>query len=379
MQFEFSEDHKVLKEAVTDFAKAEIAPRAAGNDLNHEIHPEIISQLKELGFLGSYIPEEYGGAGMDFLSYVLIVEEVSKACASSGVLISAHSSLCSDPILKYGTEEQKKNFLPILASGEKIGCFMLTEPNAGSDPAGLQTVYKDKGDHWELTGSKIFITNGGFLGLSVVIATNGATGPDRQFSAFIMDLKSEGVVLLKNEDKMGIKGSYTSAFSLDSVKVPKENLLGGENEGFHIAMNTLNGGRIGIAAQSLGIAGAAFDLALDYAKTRKQFGRAIAKFQAIQFKLADMATELECSKLLTYKAGWQKGLKQDIVLIAAQAKNKASETANFCANEALQIHGGYGYMSELPLERLYRDAKITEIYEGTSEVQRIIIARELLK
>ncbi|MDX2469563.1 MAG: acyl-CoA dehydrogenase family protein [SAR324 cluster bacterium] len=379
MDFNFSEDHRVLKEAVIDFAKAEIAPRAAANDLNHEIHPEIISQLKELGFLGSYIPEEYGGAGMDFLSYVLIVEEISKACASTGVLISAHSSLCSDPIIKYGTEAQKKKFLPLLASGEKIGCFLLTEPNAGSDPGGLETCFHERDDHYELEGSKIFITNGGFLGLGIVIAHNCGPEPDRQFSAFIVDLQSEGVVLLKNENKMGIRGSYTSAFSLEGVKVPKENLLGAENEGFHIAMNTLNGGRIGIAAQSLGIAGAAFDLALEYAQTRKQFGRHISKFQAIQFKLADMATELECSKLLTYKAGWQKGLKQDIVLLAAQAKNKASETANFCANEALQIHGGYGYMADLPLERLYRDAKITEIYEGTSEVQRIIIARELLK
>ena len=379
MNFELTEDHKVLKEAVIDFAKAEIAPRAADNDKNHEIHPEIISQLKELGFLGSYIPEEYGGAGMDFLSYVLIVEEVSKACASTGVLISAHSSLCSDPILKYGNEAQKKKFLPLLATGEKIGAFLLTEPNAGSDPAGLQTRYEDKGDHYELNGSKIFITNGGFLGLGVVIAIKDPTARGKDVSAFIVDLASEGVVLTKNEEKMGIRGSYTSEFSLAGVKVPKENLLSAEGEGFHIAMNTLNGGRIGIAAQALGIAGAALDLALSYAQTRKQFGREIAKFQAIQFKLADMAMELECSKLLTYKAGWQKVQKQDIVLSAALAKTKASETANFCANEALQIHGGYGYISELPLERLYRDAKITEIYEGTSEVQRIIIAKELLK
>jgi butyryl-CoA dehydrogenase len=378
MNFELSQDHKVLRDSVRDFVNNEIKPLAMEIDEKHVIPDALLQQMGEMGLLGSYLPEEYGGAGMDMLSYAIVVEEVSKACASSGVLISAHTSLCSGPILTFGTEEQKQKWLPALNSGEKIGCFLLTEPDAGSDAGGTATTYQRDGDEFVINGSKIFITNGGFLGTGVVLASFDRSLKHKGISAFIVDLNSPGVSILKNENKLGIRGSYTTAFALDDLRVPAENLLGKEGKGFNIAMDTLNGGRIGIAAQALGIAEGAFERALAYAKERKQFGQRICDFQAIQFKLADMKTRIETSKLLTYKAACLKDAGQNYTMESAMCKMHASETATYVTNEALQIHGGYGYINDYEIERMYRDAKITEIYEGTNEIQRVVISKLLL-
>lgn len=379
MDFNLSEDHKILKDSVADFVKKELAPEAAEIDAKHEIPESIVKQISELGFLGSYVPEEYGGAGLDYMSYVLVIEEVSKACASTGVLISAHTSLCCDPVLQFGSEEQKKKYLPKLCSGEKIGCIMLTEPEAGSDVANISTKYEDSGEHFVANGNKIFITNGGFKGYGILFATKDKQLRHKGLSAFILDLEAEGVEIQRNEEKMGIRGSYTTAVNLNNVKIPKENLLGSEGDGFKIAMETLNGGRIGIAAQALGIAEGAFEKAKNYAMERKQFGKPIGSFQAIQFKLADMVTRIEAAKLITYKAAWLKDMKKTNAMESAMSKLYASEAASYVAAEAVQIHGGYGYITEYEVERMMRDAKITEIYEGTNEVQRITIAKMLMK
>jgi butyryl-CoA dehydrogenase len=337
-----------------------------------------VKKISEMGMLGTYLPEAYGGAGMDILSYVIVVEEVSKACGSTSVLISAHTSLACDPILQFGTEEQKKKYLPPLACGERIGCLLLTEPGAGSDVAGIATTYKQDGDAFVINGSKLFITNGGFLGTGIVVASKDRALKHKGLSAFIVDLQSPGVVILKNESKLGIRGSSTTSFALDNVRVPKENLLGEETQGFKIAMETLNGGRIGIAAQALGIAEGAFDRALAYSKEREQFGHPISDLQAIQFKLADMYTRIETSRLIVYRAAWLKDQHKPFAAESAMAKMHASETASFVTDEAIQIHGGYGYVTEYEVERMYRDARITRIYEGTNEVQRLVIARALL-
>ena len=379
MDFNLSEDHKILKDSVADFVKKELAPEAAEIDAKHEIPESIVKQISELGFLGSYVPEEYGGAGLDYMSYVLVIEEVSKACASTGVLISAHTSLCCDPVLQFGSEEQKKKYLPKLCSGEKIGCIMLTEPEAGSDVANISTKYEDAGEHFVANGNKIFITNGGFKGYGILFATKDKQLRHKGLSAFILDLESEGIEIQRNEEKMGIRGSYTTAVNLNNVKIPKENLLGSEGDGFKIAMETLNGGRIGIAAQALGIAEGAFEKAKNYAMERKQFGKPIGSFQAIQFKLADMVTRIEAAKLITYKAAWLKDIKKTNAMESAMSKLYASEAASYVAAEAVQIHGGYGYITEYEVERMMRDAKITEIYEGTNEVQRITISKMLMK
>ncbi len=378
MNFELSQDHKVLRDSVRDFVNNEIKPLAMEIDEKHAIPDALVQQMSEMGLLGSYLPEEYGGAGMDMLSYAIVVEEVSKACASSGVLISAHTSLCSGPILTFGTEEQKQKWLPALNSGEKIGCFLLTEPDAGSDAGGTATTYRREGDEFVINGSKIFITNGGYLGTGVVLASFDRSLKHKGISAFIVDLSSPGVSILKNENKLGIRGSYTTAFALDELRVPAANLLGKEGKGFNVAMDTLNGGRIGIAAQALGIAEGAFERALAYSKERKQFGQAICDFQAIQFKLADMKTRIETSKLLTYKAACLKDAGQNYTMESAMCKMHASETATYVTKEAIQIHGGYGYIADYEVERMYRDAKITEIYEGTNEIQRVVISKLLL-
>ncbi|KAA0259032.1 acyl-CoA dehydrogenase [Deferribacter autotrophicus] len=379
MNFELTQDHKVLQDTLRDFVNNEIKPIAADIDKNHEIPADLVKKIAEMGFLGTYIPEEYGGAGLDYFSYIMTVEEVSKACASTGVMISAHTSLACDPILQFGTEEQKKKYLPPLTTGEKIGCILLTEPEAGSDVANISTTYREEGDYYVINGSKIFITNGAFRGIGVLFATKDKELKHKGLSAFIIDLTSEGVEILKNEEKLGIRGSYTTAFALDNVKIPKENLLGKEGDGFKIAMETLNGGRIGIAAQALGIAEGAFERCIAYVQERKQFGKPLAAFQAIQFKLADMATRIEASKLITYKAAWLKDMKKTNAIESAMAKMYASETATYVTKEAIQIHGGYGYICEYEIERMFRDAKITEIYEGTNEVQRIVISKMLLK
>ncbi len=378
MDFELSQDHKVLQSSVRDFVEKEVKPLAIQIDENHMIPDELVQKMSVMGLLGSYLPEAYGGAGLDILSYAIVVEEVSKSCASSGVLISAHTSLACDPILQFGTEEQKKKFLPPLVAGEKIGCFLLTEPEAGSDVAGLATTYQKDGSHYVINGNKIFVTNGGYRGTGILFASMDRSLKHKGISAFIVDLGSEGVELLRNESKLGIRGSYTTAFAFSNLRVPAENLLGSEGQGFKIAMETLNGGRIGIAAQALGIAEGAFERALAYSKEREQFGHPISELQAIQFKLADMYTRIETSKLITYRSAWLKENKKPYAAESAMCKLHASETATYVTKEAIQIHGGYGYVTEYEVERMYRDAKITEIYEGTNEVQRLIISRALL-
>ena len=378
MNFELSQDHKVLRDSVRDFVNKEIKPLAIRIDEEHLIPDELIAKMSDMGLMGSYIPEEYDGAGLDMLSYAIVVEEVSKACGSSGVLISAHTSLACDPIYRFGTQEQKKQFLPDLATGRKIGCILLTEPDVGSDVSGMATMYRKDGDEIVINGGKTFITNGACLGTGILFATGDKSLKHKGISAFIVDLTSPGVTILKNEKKMGIRGSYTTAFAFDDLRIPAANLLGQEGQGFKIAMETLNGGRIGIASQALGIAEGAFERALSYSKERKQFGAPICDLQAIQFKLADMYSRIEMSKLLVYKAAWMKDSKLNYALESAMCKMCASETAIFVTKEAVQIHGGYGYIVDYEVERMYRDAKITEIYEGTNEVQRVVISKMLL-
>jgi len=378
MDFELSQDHKVLRDSVRDFVEKEIKPLAIKIEEEHRIPEELIAKMSEMGFMGSYVPEEYEGAGLDMLSYALVVEEVSKACGSSGVLISAHTSLACDPIYRFGTEEQKRKYLPDLATGRKIGCILLTEPDVGSDVSGMSTMYRPDGDDYVINGGKTFITNGGCLGTGILFATYDKSLKHKGISAFIVDLKSPGVTILKNETKMGIRGSYTTAFAFDNLRVPVANMLGQEGQGFKVAMESLNGGRIGIASQALGIAEGAFERALAYSKERKQFGAPICDLQAIQFKLADMYSRIEMSKLLTYKAAWMKDSKMNYAMESAMCKMCASETATYVTKEAVQIHGGYGYITDYEVERMYRDAKITEIYEGTNEIQRVVISKMLL-
>lgn len=379
MDFELNEDQRLVQNSIADFAAQVLAPRAAEADRNHRIDAAVVEGLTEMGLWGAPYGEQWGGAGLDYLSYILAVEELSRACAATGVLVAAHVSLACAPLERFGTDEQKERWLKPLCRGEKIGCFLLTESGAGSDVGALSTQFEEKDDHFLVEGTKQFITNGGYLGYGILFATEDRSLHHDGLSAFLVDLSAPGVRLLKNEEKLGIRGSYTSAFGFDSLKIPKDQLLGQRGQGFKIAMNTLNGGRISIAAQALGIAQAALDLGVAYAKERKQFGRPIGDFQGIQFQLADMAARLESARLATYKAAWIKGKGRPSAQASAIAKLLASETASFCADRALQIHGGNGYSAEYPVERLFRDARVTEIYEGTSEIQRIVIAKELLK
>lgn len=374
-----SEDYKEIRDLSSRFADQTVAPLAEEIDHKSEIPASLIKQVGETGFLGIFIPEEYGGAGMDYMSYSIIVEEVSRACASTGVLISAHNSLGVWPILKFGTEEQKKQWLPKMATGEHLGCFCLSEPNAGSDAGSLTTYAEDKGDHYEITGTKNYITNGKEAKVAIVFAKTTKTDNYKGISAFIVDKDSAGIEINKLEDKLGIKGSSTAQIHFEKVKVPKQNLLGDYEKGFRIAMGTLDGGRIGIAAQALGIAEAAFRYALKYSNERIQFGAPINKLQAIQFMLADMSTQVHASRLLIEKASHLKDLKVPYSKESAQCKLFASEAANFVTNKAVQVLGGAGYIREYPVERYFRDARITEIYEGTSEVQRLVIAASEIK
>jgi butyryl-CoA dehydrogenase len=378
MDFELNQDHKMLQSSVRTFVEKEIKPLAIQIDEAHEIPPELVRKISEMGMLGVYLPEVYGGAGMDIMSYVIVVEEVSKACGSTGILISAHTSLACDPILHFGTEEQKKQYLPLLASGKRIGCLLLTESGAGSDVAGISTTYRQDGDGVIINGSKLFITNGGYRGIGIVVASKDRNLKHKGLSAFIVDLESPGMVILKNESKLGIRGSSTTSFSLDNVRIPAENMLGDEGQGFKIAMETLNGGRIGVASQALGIAEGAFERALAYSKEREQFGHSISDMQAIQFKLADMYTRIETSRLIVQRAAWLKDNHKSFATESAMCKMYSSETASYVTDEAIQIHGGYGYITDYEVERMYRDARITRIYEGTNEVQRLIIARALI-
>lgn len=372
-------EYKEIRDLVSKFTDAEVAPLAASIDEHGEIPKDLVNKLFENGFMGSYVPEAYGGAGMDYMSYSIIVEEISRGCASTGVLVSAHTSLCIWPILTFGTEEQKKKYLPGLASGGVIGCFCLSEPNAGSDPGTLGTFAEDKGDYYELTGTKNFITNGKDAGVAIVMAKTTKTNDHKGITAFIVDTNLPGFAVQKLEDKLGIRGSSTAQIVLDKVKVSKANILGEVGKGFKVALSTLDGGRIGIAAQALGISEAAFRYAKKYSKERVQFGKPISELQAIQFMLADMSMNIAASRLLIEKASALKDNDMPYSKEAAQAKLFASEACMNITTKAIQVLGGNGYTREYPVERHFRDAKITEIYEGTSEIQRIVIAANELK
>ncbi len=378
MDFELDDDHRVLQEQIRDFAVKEVAKGAAQRDEDAQMPLELVSQLASLGLLGIAIPEEYGGAGMGCVASSLAVEEVSKACAGTGVFLSAHNSLCVDPILSFGTEDQKKKYLPKLASGDMVGCLSLTEPGSGSDAgaATCQAVLKDDG--WHIDGTKIFVTNGKEAGVMVLIAVTDPTEPKRKLSAFIVETNSPGCRIGKLEKKLGIRCSSTAEFIFEGCVVPKEALLGERGRGFRVALSTLNGGRIGIAAQALGIGQACLYEATRYAKTRVQFDQPIGKFQAIQNKLADMAVGIEAARALVYRAACYKDTGKNYVQAAAMAKLFASEMCSKAANHAVQVFGGYGYCNDYPVERFLRDAKITELYEGTSEIHRLVIARTLL-
>jgi len=377
--FELNDEQKMILDMTRKFAEEEVKPMAEEVDRNHLYPAENIKKMAELGLMGMVFPEKYGGAGMDYVSYSIAVEEISRHCASTGVIMSAHTSLCSAPIYYFGTEEQKQKFLTPLAKGEKIGCFGMTEANAGSDSAGTRTTAKKNGDHYIVNGTKNFITNGREAEIAVVLVR---TGDDKHkgLSMMIMEKGMPGFSVGKVEDKLGIRGSSTVELVFEEVKVPATNLLGQEGDGFKIGMHTLDGGRIGIASQALGIARGSLEESVNFAQTREQFGQAVINFQALQWMLADMATRIDAARHLTWCAAKLKSMgTMRFSKEAAMAKLFASETAMWAATKAIQIHGGYGYTKDYPVERYFRDAKITEIYEGTSEVQRLVIAASLTR
>jgi alkylation response protein AidB-like acyl-CoA dehydrogenase len=377
MEFELTADQRQIQSLARELAEAEIAPYAASWDRDHRFPDELYPKLGELGLMGTCVPEEYGGAGADFLSYVLVLEELSRADAGVGVTVAVHTSAATLPILAFGSEDQRTRFVPPLARGEQIGAFALTEAGSGSDAGALRTTATRDEDGWVISGSKQWITNGSRAGTFVLFArTDPATEGARGVSCFLLD--AEHVRVTREEEKLGLNSSTTSDLVLEESRVGTDRLLHEEGRGFRVAMATLDGGRIGIAAQALGIAQAAFDVASAYAQDREQFGRRIADFQAIQWKLADMATEIDAARLLTYRAAWLKQQGRPHTAEGAKAKLFASEMARRQTAEAIQILGGYGYTKEFPVERYYRDAKITEIYEGTSEIQRLVIARSIL-
>lgn len=377
MDFKLNEEQELLIEAIREFTEGEIAPIAAELDEQERFPEELIPQLGEIGVMGIPVPEEYGGVGMGELEYVMAVEEISKACASTGVIVSAHTSLCCWPILTYGTEAQKQKYLPDLACGEKLGAFALTEPGAGTDSAMQTTTAVDKGDYYLLNGSKIFITNGFYADVYIVFAMTDKSRGNKGITAFILEKGMAGFSFGSKEHKMGIRGSATYELVFDDVKVPKANILGEVGKGFKVAMSTLDGGRIGIAAQALGIAQGAIDSASDYVKDRVQFGRTISSFQNTQFKLAEMQTRVEAARYLVYRAACKMDSGERYTSEAAMAKLFASETARDVTCQAVQLYGGYGFIREYQVERMMRDAKITELYEGTSEVQKMVIAAHM--
>ncbi|MBV6398827.1 MAG: Acyl-CoA dehydrogenase [Ignavibacteria bacterium] len=379
MNFDLTEEQIAIRDAARDFAENEIAPSAIERDKNAEFPKDIVKKLGELGFLGMMVSPEWNGAGMDTISYVLAVEEISKVDASVGVIMSVNNSLVCYGIEKWGSDEQRNKYLKPLASGEKLGAFCLSEPEAGSDATQQKTTAVKEGDYYVLNGMKNWITNGISADYYFMQAVTNPEVGYKGISTFIVEKNWDGIELGVKEDKLGIRSSDTCSIGLNNVKVPVENLLGEEGLGFKFAMETLNGGRIGIAAQALGIAGASYEAAVKYSKQRKAFGKPIAGLQAIQFKLADMAVKLESAKLLTLKAAYKKDIGEKYIKEAAMAKLMASKVAVENSLEAIQVHGGYGYVREYLVERYLRDSKITEIYEGTSEIQRIVIARELLK
>jgi alkylation response protein AidB-like acyl-CoA dehydrogenase len=379
MNFQLSEEQLMIQQAARDFAQNELLPGVIERDEHQKFPTEQIKKLGELGMMGIMVDPAYGGAGMDTISYVLAMEEISKVDASASVCMSVNNSLVCWGLETYGTEEQKQKYLKPLASGEVIGAFLLSEPEAGSDATSQRTIAEDKGDHYLLNGTKNWITNGNSASHYLVIAQTDVAKKHKGINAFIVEKAWEGVTVGGKENKMGIRGSDTHSIMFQDVKVPKENRIGEDGFGFTFAMKVLSGGRIGIAAQALGIASGAYELALKYSKERKAFGTEIMNHQAIQFKLADMATQIEAARLLVLKAAWMKDQHLNYDTASAMAKLYASEIAQFVTTEAVQIHGGYGYVKEFHVERLMRDAKITQIYEGTSEVQRIVISRNVLK
>jgi len=379
MDFSFSEEQIMLRDSTRDFARERLAPLAEEAEAQGYTHPQILKELADLGYYGICTPPEYGGAGFDSICFALAIEEIAKADASVALMLSVTNSLTQGAILKYGTEAQKAKYLEDLATGKKIGAFCLTESEAGCDAAAIKTSAVLKNEHYVLNGTKMFVTNGGIAETFIMIAVTDSSAGHRGISAFIVEKGFTGFKIGKVEQKMGLKASSTTEIILENCAVPKENLLGTAGQGLKIALSSLDDSRIGVAAQALGIAEGAYEQALEYSKVRVQFGQAICNFQAIQFMLADIATEIEAAKLLTYKAAYAKDQGGRISREAAMAKLYASEAAFRCVHKALQIHGGYGYIKEYPIERMYRDQRITEIYEGTSEVQRMVIANSILK
>ena len=377
MDLSLTPDQREIQALTRDFAEAEIVPNAAEWDRAHGFPRELLTKLAELGLMGACIPEAYGGAGADFLSYILVLEELSRADAGVGVTVAVHTSAVTLPILGFGTDEQRSRFVPPLARGEAIGAFALTEPEAGSDAGSLRTRAAPEDGGWRISGAKQWITNGAFAGTFLLFArTDPETSDAKGVSAFILD--ADHVRVTRDEEKLGLNSSVTNDIVVEDAFVERDRMLHDENKGFTVAMSTLDGGRIGIAAQALGISQAAYDVARSYALERKQFGKRIAEFQAIQHKLADMSTRIDASRLLIYRAAASKDAGRPVTEEGAKAKLFASETARWVTGEAIQILGGYGYTKEFPVERYYRDAKITEIYEGTSEIQRLVIARSIL-
>jgi butyryl-CoA dehydrogenase len=375
----FTEEHEMFRGMVREFAEKEVKPHASRIDETQEFPMDTLRKMAKLGLMGIPFPEELGGAGMDAVSYTIAVEEISRVCASTGIILAAHTSLGTNPIYLFGTEEQKRKFIPPLARGEAIGSFGLTEPEAGSDAGATKTWARKNGKDYVLSGTKVFVTSGRYADTLCVSARTAEGEGSNGISSFIVETKSPGFRVGTKENKLGIRGSDTSVIFFEDCRVPRENLLAEEGSGFKVFMRALEGGRISIGAMALGIAVGAYEKALAYAKQRVQFGQPIASFQAIQFMLADMAMRIEAARLLVYQAAWLKDQGKRVVRESSMAKLYASEAAMFVTSKAIQIHGGYGYVREYEVERYYRDAKITEIGEGTSEIQRLIIARELLK
>ena len=379
MDFSTTKTQQLFLQMIREFAEKEVKPLAAEIDDEERFPAETVEKMARLGIMGIPVPKEYGGAGGDNVLYTMAIEELSRVCATTGVVVSAHTSLCCAPIMEHGTEEQKRKYLPKLASGEWIGAFGLTEPNAGTDASAQQTTAVREGDHYVLNGNKIFITNASAANVFIIMAMTDKSQGTRGISAFIVERDFPGFSVGKKEKKLGIRGSATCELIMENCIVPAENLLGKEGKGFSIAMKTLDGGRIGIASQALGIAQGAMDETVKYTKERKQFGKPIAKFQNTQFQMADLETRIQAARLLVRRAAWKKDRKEPYSADAAMAKLFAAETAMDMTTKAVQFHGGYGYTREYPVERMMRDAKITEIYEGTSEVQRMVIAGQLFK
>ena len=380
MNFQLTKEQEFVRKMVREFAETEVEPIAADIDKEHRFPVETVEKMAKYGMMGIPFPKEYGGAGGDEVAYAITVEELARVCGSTAVIVSAHTSLCCWPIYKFGTEDQKKKYLPDLLAGKTLGAFGLTEPNAGTDAAGQQTRADLDGDEYVLNGAKVFITNGGYADIFVVMAmTDKSKGTRGGISAFIVEKGDPGFSIGKTEDKMGIHGSSTTELIFQNCRIPKDRLLAKVGQGFKVAMSTLDGGRIGIASQALGLAQGAFDVTVEYMKSRKQFGRRLSQFQALQFEMAEMKTRIEAARLLVYKAAFLEDAGSDYGEAAAMAKLFAAETAMAVTTKCVQFHGGYGYTADYPVERMMRDAKITEIYEGTSEVQKLVIAARTFK